>query len=359
MLADAAFPADPKFLRLARNAASPAAYAAAVGVFWIVLADCRRARSPSVNWDDYEDYAEQVAMLQAVRLFTTTGFHPAPFEKYAPVYQSPFDRSRGKKDDGVPPTTQDDTEQHASTQVDTHIGYAGLSSTKSILSTDNGNARAKADERPVLSVACGECGVSVGEPCKGVRALRNGEEWERWSVHRSRWDVYRAVGGLGGLPDENDSATIACRLMFDGGKWLGNKEYVEQWDDMDRRFTAEWVQAELPAAYQACAEARSDGRVRPYDLRRMVEQRCAERARGEENARQRSEKQQAALAEIARNAHAVTMTDEEKELQSLYRKATRIWTQGGMVEEVPEDVEKLRQWVAVRDDISRKVASLD
>ena len=43
------------------------------------------------------------------------------------------------------------------------------------------------------------------------------------------------------LPSESDSATLACRQLFDSGKWLGDREYVAAWEDMDRRYSAAWV----------------------------------------------------------------------------------------------------------------------
>jgi hypothetical protein len=296
MLADAAFAADPKFLRLARNSPTPAAYAAAVGVFWLVLADARRARSPNVNWDDYEDYAEQITMLQGVRLLTKTGFQAVPFEKYAPVYQSPFDRERSKKSGSLPDHTPDYTEIHTSTQDDTHIGWTGLDSSKSPLPTEGG------------------------------------------------------VGETNGLPSENDSATLACRMMFDGGKWLGDRDYVASWDNMDRRYTAGWVQEELPIAYDLCRKARQDGRVLPYDLRRMTELQCAERVRVEEKDRERLQSQRLVAEEAERRQKTTSMTDEDRERQALFRKATRIWTKSGMVGNVPEKIEELRSWVAANEN---------
>lgn len=59
---------------------------------------------------------------------------------------------------------------------------------------ENGTLRARrsASERTALVVACPECGADAGSPCQGVRALRNGETWERYAVHRPRWEASSA-----------------------------------------------------------------------------------------------------------------------------------------------------------------------
>jgi hypothetical protein len=106
-LMDSAFAADRKFVRLAARAGIPIEFAAAVGVYWIILADARRSKSPDVDWADYEEYAPQVQLLQSVGLLTETGFPPDAFDKWAPAYQSPFDRQR---------STHRNTEVHNGTQ---------------------------------------------------------------------------------------------------------------------------------------------------------------------------------------------------------------------------------------------------
>jgi hypothetical protein len=60
--------------------------------------------------------------------------------------------------------------------------------------------RRSARERSALVVACSECQAEAGAPCLGVRALRNGEPWERWAVHRPRWEMSRNVEEV----DEDD-----------------------------------------------------------------------------------------------------------------------------------------------------------
>ena len=93
VLMDAAFTSDAKFVRLARMVPDPHEYAACVGVFWMLLADCRRAKAPEVDWDDYPDYVEQIDLLRAARLLTVEGFDPEPFQRWAPAYRSPKERT--------------------------------------------------------------------------------------------------------------------------------------------------------------------------------------------------------------------------------------------------------------------------
>jgi len=93
VLMDAAFTSDAKFVRLARMIPDPIEYAACVGVFWMLLADCRRAKSPEVDWDDYTDYGEQVDALRAAKLLNESGFDPEPFGRWAPAYRSPRERT--------------------------------------------------------------------------------------------------------------------------------------------------------------------------------------------------------------------------------------------------------------------------
>lgn len=93
-LMDSAFTADRKFIRLARRASIPIEYAAAVGVYWLLLADCRRSKSPEIDWEDYAEYQPQIDLLLEVGLLTDDGFPPDPFEKWAPKYKSPADARR-------------------------------------------------------------------------------------------------------------------------------------------------------------------------------------------------------------------------------------------------------------------------
>lgn len=148
-----------------------------------------------------------------------------------------------------------------------------------------------------------------------------------------------------GLPADGDSATVACRMFMDGGRWLGDPEYVKGWEEMDRRYSSEWVQEELTPAY---AELLARGKVRPWDLKRMTDLRCAERSRSEEKERQKleEERQRARMEELA--GKRVALTAEERERQDLMRRAIRTWKESGMVGDVPTDVNELRGWLESR-----------
>lgn len=93
-LMDTAFAADAKFVRLARKAENEVAFAASVGVFWLILADARRARSSVVNWEDYTEYTDQIAALKDAKLLTVNGFDGETFDRWAPAYKSPTERTR-------------------------------------------------------------------------------------------------------------------------------------------------------------------------------------------------------------------------------------------------------------------------
>jgi hypothetical protein len=145
------------------------------------------------------------------------------------------------------------------------------------------------------------------------------------------------------LPSESDSATLACRQLFDSGKWLGDREYVAAWEDMDRRYSADWVQTEIAPAFAACLERR--GKVLPWDLKRMAESRLAERSRAEERDRERRQ----AEADQRRHAPPAAQSPEERERQSLIRRAVGVWIRGGRKGEVPEQVDELRDWLAANE----------
>ena len=149
-------------------------------------------------------------------------------------------------------------------------------------------------------------------------------------------------GGPGeGLPSDDDSATIACRQLFDSGKWLSDREYVAAWEDMDHRYSAAWVQAEITPAFAACLEAR--GKVLPWDLKRMTEQRLAERSRAEERAREDADRRRSETQAAAQTVEV--MSPEEQERQGLFRRALALWRERGMRDKVPTDVEELREWI--------------
>lgn len=135
-LMDTAFAADAKFVRLARKAENEVAFAASVGVFWLILADARRARSAIVNWEDYTEYTEQIAALKDAKLLTTNGFDGETFDRWAPAYKSPNERTRpyhrvpngnngtadeGDSEHGAYPSVPDGEAGTESTVTSTHI----------------------------------------------------------------------------------------------------------------------------------------------------------------------------------------------------------------------------------------------
>jgi hypothetical protein len=73
----------------------------------------------------------------------------------------------------------------------------------------NGRVSKGSAERPALAVACAECGASVGDPCQGVRG-------ERWAVHQSRMDVYRATGGMTDFDEAMASAGVRPAIVGRG-----------------------------------------------------------------------------------------------------------------------------------------------
>lgn len=178
VLMDAAFTADAKFVRLARQIPDPVEYAACVGVFWMLLADCRRAKSPEVDWDDYTDYSEQIDRLRAALLLTDTGFDPEPFERWAPAYRAPGER----KGTGGYATVREGTEgtntsgQFSSSQVNdvadtsrarepgTFMGF------RPKVTADLDDVKRQHDE---AWIKCAECGV-VGRkhPASGEHQFR-------------------------------------------------------------------------------------------------------------------------------------------------------------------------------------------
>jgi hypothetical protein len=109
-LMDTAFAADAKFVRLARKAPNEVAFAASVGVFWLMLADARRARSAVVHWDDYTEYTDQIAALKDAGLLTVNGFAAETFDNWAPAYKAPSDRTRAY------PTVPDRTATNGSSE---------------------------------------------------------------------------------------------------------------------------------------------------------------------------------------------------------------------------------------------------
>lgn len=132
-LMDTAFAADAKFVRLARKAPNEVAFAASVGVYWLMLADARRARSALVHWEDYTEYTEQIAALKDARLLDVNGFPAESFDNWAPAYKAPTERTKpyptvpdrtggkGESEHGAYPTVPDGTGGTESTVTSPHI----------------------------------------------------------------------------------------------------------------------------------------------------------------------------------------------------------------------------------------------
>lgn len=145
-----------------------------------------------------------------------------------------------------------------------------------------------------------------------------------------------------GLPAENDLATLACRLLANGGEWLGKPEYVAAWDDIEHRY-GDWAREELQPAYQTLLEKK---RWRPWDLKHEVERRCAERARREDLDRaERIRIKEIEETERIR-AEQAEMSDEKREQQALFRKAMQLWRKHGAQGAVPTDPAKLPEFIA-------------
>lgn len=141
------------------------------------------------------------------------------------------------------------------------------------------------------------------------------------------------------LPAPEDSATIACRMLMDSGKWLGNREYVQEWEELDRRF-GDWVVPEIQPAY---AELFATGKVKPWDLKREVERRLAERARAKEIANAQTEAE-AANRKIAEQQRRIeTATPEQKEQADYQRRAISLGLRLGV--QVPTDPTEVRAFV--------------
>lgn len=146
-----------------------------------------------------------------------------------------------------------------------------------------------------------------------------------------------------GLPSEDDSATAACRKFLNGGTWLSNDEYVAAWDDMDRRFTREWVQSEIDPAFAELFAAKP--KVRPWDLQHRVEFRCAERVRLEDRRRERTQEERDMAETEALRAKAEAATEEEKRRAEIVRRAVGLWLKQRPNEKVPSDFDELQAWL--------------
>lgn len=279
-LMDTAFAADSKFVRLSRRAHTPTDYAAAVGVYWLILADARRNRDRCVNWDDFSEYPDEIAALKDVGLLGDDGFNGPSFERWAPAYKSPWDAQRNG--------TQGNAEVPEGTQATPTSTQLTSTQLRSVPFDD---------------------------------------------------DV---------LPNETDSATIAARALIDGGRWLGDREWVTAFDEMDRRYTSEWVQAEIQPAVQAVMER--TGKVRGWDLRRMVELRCAEKSRAETIERQNGIAEANRLEAERLRQQAEAATPEQRHRADVMRRAIRLWREKQPGEPIPTSFDELSAWLERNGD---------
>ncbi len=155
-LMDTAFAADAKFVRLARKAENEVAFAASVGVFWLILADARRARSCVVNWEDYTEYTDQIAALKDAKLLTTNGFDDVTFDRWAPAYKSPNERTTPyHRVPNVPDRTNGVGDSEHEAYPDVPNGTPGTEST--VTST-----QIYSDQEPIASKTANEPGVWGG-----------------------------------------------------------------------------------------------------------------------------------------------------------------------------------------------------
>lgn len=152
-----------------------------------------------------------------------------------------------------------------------------------------------------------------------------------------------------GLPADDDSATEACRLFLNGGRWLGDSEYVEAWDDMDRRFGKEWVRSEIRPAYQRLHS--ENPKVKPWALKQAVELALAAKVRQDEIERERSQTE-AAMAERKRQEERVAAaTDEDRERASITRRAIGLWIKRRPDVAVPTDFDELKAWLEQNEPV--------
>jgi hypothetical protein len=146
-----------------------------------------------------------------------------------------------------------------------------------------------------------------------------------------------------GLPHEDDSATAACRMFLNGGRWLGDQEYVEAWDDMDRRYGKAWVQSEIQPAFQRLHA--DNPKVKPWALKHAVELACAERVRASELERDRTAAEASRLERERERQKAESATEEDKRRASIMRRAVGLWIKRRPTEPVPTDFDELEAWL--------------
>jgi hypothetical protein len=156
-------------------------------------------------------------------------------------------------------------------------------------------------------------------------------------------DTDRAARQLG-LNGEDDPLTVICSLVMSASP-IEDLEYRAKVDGQVRRFGKSWVTAAYRQAYSDVIA--SGKRPRQWDLSRFAEVHLAEWTRSEEL--RQVEDQHRRETEEREQQTAVELPPEEKERQSLMRRAVRTWIRGGRKGKVPEKVDELREWIAAND----------
>ena len=152
-----------------------------------------------------------------------------------------------------------------------------------------------------------------------------------------------AAARLLGVNGSSDPLTIICGLVM-SAKPIEDAEYRTKVDAQTRRFGKEWVTAAYRQAYaDMVAENR---RPRQWDLSRIAEVHLAEWTRAEELRQVEAQHQREEAEREARRAASVELSDDDRERQSLIRRAVGIWVRGGRKGTVPEKVDELRAWIA-------------
>jgi hypothetical protein len=143
-----------------------------------------------------------------------------------------------------------------------------------------------------------------------------------------------------GLNGEDDPLTVICSLVLSAAP-IEDADYRAKVDGQVRRFGKEWVNAAYRQAYKDIVD--SGKRPRQWDLSRFAEVHLAGWTRSEEL--RQVEEQERREAEERQQQQAVELPPEERERQSLMRRAVRAWISGGRKGKVPEQVDELRSWL--------------
>jgi hypothetical protein len=144
-----------------------------------------------------------------------------------------------------------------------------------------------------------------------------------------------------GLPTADDPVTEACRLLPNGGRMLGDADYRAAFDDMVRRFSAEWVNEALTPAYAWLVEQGKG--IRPWDLKRRVEWILAERVRAEEVAAAKRQSRRNGHADAEHRRRVAAATPEQREQAAYQKRAISLGL--SMKVEVPTDPAEVRAFV--------------